>query len=286
VTEANNEKAEPATEHLEVDTMVKRAESGLQRMEKRFEERCLDIARKIELDRRKVMDADLGRYKSELQELMHEHESHLQTLLARVAPSEKPKKTEPDKKNSSGSENEEPKSEKAKKKKPNKKNSSGSENEEEPSASGYNLRRRVAKPAACVFFDNDMLDDLQLGPRATKDDDDLGGWGSDVSDATTNNKVQEEAPTEKDEGLHETVHKLILMMQELTAPTHEALDAMWITLSNLKLDGPTRTDIEDIGDRQAALVRTLIVLHDRVSAEAIRLQVSPNTLYCTIEDAI
>jgi hypothetical protein len=243
--------------------MVKRAESGLQRMEKRFEERCLDIARKIELDRRKVMDADLGRYKSELQELMHEHESHLQTLLARVAPSEKPKKTKSDKKNSSGS-----------------------ENEEEPSASGYNLRRRVAKPAACVFFDNDMLDDLQLGPRATKDDDDLGGWGSDVSDATTNNKVQEEAPTEKDEGLHETVHKLILMMQELTAPTHEALDAMWITLSNLKLDGPTRTDIEDIGDRQAALVRTLIVLHDRVSAEAIRLQVSPNTLYCTIEDAI
>ena len=84
--------------------------------------------------------------------------------------------------------------------------------------------------------------------------------------------------------MHALLHEFIILMQDKAAATHEALDAQWVSLSKFHIDGPTRTDIEDITDRQAEMVRIASVLHTKVAAEASRLQVSPNALYS--EDAL
>jgi hypothetical protein len=266
--------------------VIMRMEQGMQRMEKTFENKCMEIARKIELDRRKVMDADLGRYKTELDERMHEHEQRLKGLLDTAL--QKMQQTTEETPHSS--------TKKKKKKKGEAREQTDSSSGGSSSEEGRVLRsRRVGKPTADMVCDPMLLMANVVVKKETENDE-LTGWGSDVSETelqrleqhtttkgltsvldggTTNNNNN----NNNTEGLHETVHKLILMMQEAVEPTHEDLDAMWITLEGLHLEGPTRTDIEDIGDRQAELVRTLIVLHDRVSSEAIRLQVSPNTLY-------
>ena len=79
--------------------------------------------------------------------------------------------------------------------------------------------------------------------------------------------------------MEEVVHLIILKIQELPDPSHDTLDDQWVGLSNLYLDGPTRTDIENVIDRQAMMLRILTVLHDKVNAEAMRLHVLPDTLY-------
>ena len=81
------------------------------------------------------------------------------------------------------------------------------------------------------------------------------------------------------EGMDEFVHLMILKIQELPDPNHDMLDNQWVGLSNLRLDGPTRTDIENVIERQSVMLRILTVLHDKVAAEAIRLRVRPDTLY-------
>ena len=99
--------------------------------------------------------------------------------------------------------------------------------------------------------------------------DDFEGWGTDLSDNDDGSM----------DGMEEVVHLIILKIQELPDPSHDTLDDQWVGLSNLYLDGPTRTDIENVIDRQAMMLRILTVLHDKVNAEAIRLHVLPDTLY-------
>ena len=99
--------------------------------------------------------------------------------------------------------------------------------------------------------------------------DDFEGWGTDLSDNDDGSM----------DGMEEVVHLIILKIQELPDPNHDTLDDQWVGLSNLYLDGPTRTDIENVIDRQAMMLRILTVLHDKVNAEAIRLHVLPDTLY-------
>jgi hypothetical protein len=99
--------------------------------------------------------------------------------------------------------------------------------------------------------------------------DDFEGWGSDLSDNDDGSM----------DGMEEVVHLMIIKISELPDPSHDTLDNQWVGLSNLHLDGPTRTDIENVIDRQAMMLRILTVLHDKVNAEAIRLHVLPDTLY-------
>ena len=217
---------EEELEKLEVE-IFRKVESGLRRMEKRFEEKCIDIARKVETDRRKVMEDDLGRYKREMEGLMRKAVAN---------------------------------------------------DDEAPTK-----RHTVAKPTAdmvtlatdaCCLLEKDLS---EIKPVVTED---VGDWGSDVSDHEVVSMEQTPNNSKEKVGLHETVHELILLMQELPAPTHEALDGLWVTMSKrMNVDGPTRTDIENIEDRQAALVRIMIVLHDKVSEEAMRTRVSPDKLY-------
>jgi len=251
--------------------ILQKAEAGLMRMEKVFESRCMDIAHKIEKERQKAMDLDLGKYREQMEEMVehfkeeiHANEHHEskkasemeEGLLSKLWGKFKHQQATAEAKDESSSSSGESDQEEATTKKP---------VVEEPPTTKRALRPRKAKVAATSA-------DMIMRPAMRVDEEELEGWGSDVSE----NELRQLACN----GLHEAVHKNIICMQDLRTPKHEELDEIWVSMSNLCLDGPTQTDIKDPRDRQAVLVQKMTVLHDKVSAEAIRLHVSPDTLYC------
>ena len=340
------------------DDLAANGRASLEALEKRFEEKCLRVAIKIEADRKRAMAADMHAYKTQMESMqqayktqmesmkqayktqmesmMREHTGKMNAAVAQaLANIKKPHNdtahndaphndapgfsfsslssvipdmfrgaTESRRASSSSSSDhyssgDEPVTTAkktatvttAKKTASRRKKVEGSDEDEVKPVHGHNLRSRGKPPktSADISGNNSvmtmLMDEPPIQARVVieDDDDDLGGWGSDVSDtlastaavaATTNGGDDGDG-----EGMHETVHKLILVMQELPTPTHDLLDELWVSLSNINLDGPTRADIEDVHDRQAALLRILIVLHDGVSEEAMRRRVSPNELY-------
>jgi hypothetical protein len=283
--------------------MMLRAEAALAHMSQRFEDKCVELVRKMEAERKKSMSADLLLYKKQMEDVVTEHAKALRDYAGGKKGDKsskkslyetlfrKPAATASNSSSSSEDDGAKPATDDkhseaaVAKQQPSKKKAA----DKAPAPqSRYNLRssKPVAKTAASFvppIFDEDLggwgsdVSDKELAklmvPTLCKDDDDDCGKDDDDRGDTIRDDNDKE-------GMHETVHKLILCMQELPNPTHDQLDGLWVSLSNIHLDGPTRADIEDILDRQAALVQILIVLQDKVASEAIRTHVSPNTLYC------
>ena len=73
-----------------------------------------------------------------------------------------------------------------------------------------------------------------------------------------------------DDGInrHEVIHEIIVELSELCTPTHDLLDSIWENLESIRVEGPTRTDIEDVCQRQGKLICILSELHDQVGKQA------------------
>ena len=152
-------------------------------------------------------------------------------------------------------------------------------------AGRYNLRS-TAKPEGRKLAGT--ANDFSV-PLA--DDDDLGGWGSELSDEALE-KIGGTPAGEDKSGeavgdvsvgeevrMHVIVDNIINTMQDLPELTHEKLDELWVGLDNINLDGPTSTDIPDVLVRQARLLCILTVLYDKVSEESNRTKVLPDMIY-------
>ena len=144
------------------------------------------------------------------------------------------------------------------------------------------LRSRSPRKVAGTGADMTCLDpDNNIG---LEDDD---GWGLEMSD----NELEEQLATavaddEKpslldnskettmmiinDDGInrHEVIHEIIVELSELCTPTHDLLDSIWENLESIRVEGPTRTDIEDVCQRQGKLICILSELHDQVGKQA------------------
>jgi hypothetical protein len=221
------------------ENIIKKAEAGMARMEKRFEVKCVQIAHKIELDRRKLMDADLQRYKKEMEDIMYDYVGRLQKVADDTAASQS-------------------------------KNNHHKPDETEIVVPRLR-NRKVAHPKANIHVEPIIIDEDSEQVKDSDEEEDA--WGDDISAEPTPRKEEEEG------SLHAILHEFIILMQDKAAATHDALDAEWVSLAKFHIDGPTRTDIEDVTDRQAEMVRIAGVLHTKVAAEASRLHVSPNVLY-------
>jgi hypothetical protein len=280
--------------------MQKRLESEFEGMDRRFEEKSVAVARQIEKDRRKAMDADIQKYAKQMQAMMSEYTEKLKPpkkgFLETIFPA-----AEQHPHSSSGSDSEAAAKKKAPKKAGKAKAAhSGSDSESSakkaPKKSSvvkehhhhHNTRssqkEAVAKTAGEVSA---VIANMTGG-----EDDDLGGWGSDLSDkaldelcpvACTSAAVPCGVQHDKF-GTHAAVHNIIVALRDI-APrdvTHETLDTIWMGLDNIDLYGPTRSDFEDVLVRQAALLRILTVMHDRVSDESMRTKVDADVVYARL----
>jgi hypothetical protein len=98
--------------------------------------------------------------------------------------------------------------------------------------------------------------------------------GNDNYDNNCNNNNSQET------GPHATLHELILAIGQLTNPTHEILDDIWLKLPTAQgLHYPTKTDIPNTLDRQADLLRVMIVLYESISNIAMQNGNSPDIMY-------
>lgn len=127
------------------------------------------------------------------------------------------------------------------------------------------------------------------------DEEKVCGWGSELSDSDLPQGKEEvstitlPAPCEDNDeeirggegcGVHSVLHELIGALGNFSEPTHDILDDIWYKLP--QVDGvnyPTKTNIPDVFDRQAQLLKIMIVLYEKVSTVAMKNKSSPDDVY-------
>jgi hypothetical protein len=124
------------------------------------------------------------------------------------------------------------------------------------------------------------------------DDDDAAvcGWGSELSDSelqlsqqpqTSNNDDPANCEdVERQPGAHSVLHELIDAVGQLSVPTHDVLDSIWLQMPAVQnLDFPMQVTIPNVYDRQAELRRIMIVLYEKVSTVAMQINCSTDEIY-------
>jgi hypothetical protein len=123
------------------------------------------------------------------------------------------------------------------------------------------------------------------------DEEKVCGWGSELSDSDLPQGIPEVSTVTllaHDEdirdgegcGVHSILHELIGALGNFSEPTHDILDDIWYKLP--QVDGvnyPTKTNIPDVFDRQAQLLKIMIVLYENVSTVAMKNKSSPDDIY-------
>ena len=160
--------------------------------------------------------------------------------------------------------------------------------------------------------DSDDSDDVSISSSSEKkvlcdtpnklfkeDEDGVCGWGSELSDsdlpqgkeasvslAALDRSEDEDGDTRSEGGVHSELHELIDAIGNLVAPTHEILDEIWLKLP--QVDGvnyPTKSNIPNEFDRQAELLKMMIVLYEKVSTVAMQTMSSPDDIYTNRQGA-
>jgi hypothetical protein len=131
------------------------------------------------------------------------------------------------------------------------------------------------------WSENPTIHCINTQPKQTLNDDEEGacGWGSELSDSDLPQRGDEDDISSKG-GVHSMLHELIGAIGNLSAPTHEILDDIWLKLP--QVDGvnyPTQTNIPNVFDRQAELLKITIVLYENVSTVAMKNNCFPDDIY-------
>ena len=121
--------------------------------------------------------------------------------------------------------------------------------------------------------DSDLISSEHTTPRGTS----MGGQHHNIGLKSNESRIDNDS---QETGPHATLHELILAIGQLTNPTHEILDDIWLKLPTTRgLNYPTKTDTPNTLDRQGELLRDMIVLYESISNLAMQNGKSPDLMY-------
>ena len=120
--------------------------------------------------------------------------------------------------------------------------------------------------------DSDLISSEHTTPRGS-----MGGQHHNIGLKSNESRIDNDS---QETGPHATLHELILAIGQLTNPTHEILDDIWLKLPTTRgLNYPTKTDTPNTLDRQGELLRDMIVLYESISNLAMQNGKSPDLMY-------